>query len=475
MVFMIKSSVKKIDMTEGPLLGKILLYSLPLIATGMLQLAYNAADTIIVGRYAADGETALAAVGSCGSLINLIVQLFMGLSVGVGVITAQDIGAKRYDDVRRTVHTAIPAAAILGTVVAIFGFFTSESLLLLTGVEDVVLAEAVPYMKAYMLGMPASMLYNYCASMLRAAGDTSKPLIFLTISGIINVILNIITVVGLNMGTLGVGIATAVSNWIAMTLILIFMLRTEGMLKFEPAKTRICFDKLWGMIRIGIPAGLQGCVFSLSNVLIQTSVNSFSKSVIAGNTAASNIGNFIYTAMNSLYHATLAFVGQNIGAGKFHRVRKIIVKCSLIVLVIGVGLGALAVIFGRQLLDLYAPGNTGAIEAGMIRTLIVSGTYFLCGLMEVGCGAMRGMGSSIIPMLVSVVGSCVIRIAWIYTVFAAYPTLTVLYISYPVSWLLTAIAHYVSCEIMLRYIKRRGTPDDGAGSGKMRIQAGCSG
>lgn len=463
---MTSSKTKKSDLTEGPILGRIIIYSIPLILTGTLQLLYNAADTIVVGRWAADGEAALAAVGSCGALINLVVQLFMGLSVGAGVCVAQNYGARKYDEVGRIVHTAVPTAAILGVLVSVFGFLTAETLLIWTGVEESVLAEAAPYMRAYMVGMPASMVYNYCATMLRSTGDTTRPLIFLTISGIVNIILNLVTVIIFGLGAVGVGIATAVSTWLSAILIIAFMMRTGTCMRFELRKMHICPDKLLQILRFGIPAGLQGCVFSLSNVLIQSSVNSFERFVVAGNTAAANIDSFIYTAMNSIYHATLTFVGQNVGAKKFDRVPKIVGMCYAIVTVIGLAMGVFTVVFGRELLSLYAPDNELAIEAGMKRLIIVGGPYLLCGLMEVGCGAMRGMGCSITPMIVSLVGSCAFRILWIYTFFAANHTTTVLYISYPISWLLTALAHLLCWTLFLRHLKNKnGCNKGGHGDG----------
>ncbi|NLW73623.1 MAG: MATE family efflux transporter [Clostridiales bacterium] len=450
-----KTSVRKIDMTEGPLLGKILVYAIPLMLTGTLQLLYNAADMIVVGRFAADGETALAAVGSCGALINLIINLFMGLSVGAGVLVAQYIGAKNYDEVKKTVHTAIPAATILGVVVSIFGFFAAEELLRLTGVEESVLAEAVPYMQVYMLGIPASMVYNYCASMMRSAGDTTHPLLFLSVSGMLNVIFNIVMVVVFGLGAVGVGIATAISTWLSMIFILWFMLRDKGPLHLDLKLLRLNTEKLFRMVKIGVPAGIQGCIFSLSNVVIQTAVNSFGKTVVAGNAAAANIDGFLYNAMNSFYHASLAFVGQNVGANKLHRIRKIAIYCTLMVAACGALLGVVAYTFGRQLLGLYAPGNSGAIETGMIRMSIVTLTYFLCGVMEVGCGIMRGMGSSFIPMTISFIGSCALRILWTVTIFAATPTLQVLYFAYPVSWATTAAAHFISSAFMLNHLKKK--------------------
>ncbi len=447
---------KKLDATSGNLLVKILIYSLPLVATGMLQLLYNAADTVIAGRYSADGEAALAAVGSCGALINLIVNLFMGLSVGAGVCVAHDYGAEQYDGVKRTVHTAVPAAAILGLIVGTVGFIAAEPLLVLTGVREDVLAQAAPYMRAYMTGIPASMVYNYCASMLRSTGDTAHPLIFLSISGIANVILNVIMVVGFGLGALGVGIATSVSTWLSAVMILVFMMRGRGYLHFDIREMKIHKDKLLKIIRIGLPAGLQSCMFSLSNVMIQSAVNSFElKTFIAGNTAAASIEGFVYIAMNSFYHAALTFVGQNVGAKRYENIAKITWLCTACVLGIGILVGGAAVLFGHQLLGIYAPGNEVAIEYGMRRLYIVAGTYFLCGLMEVSCGVMRGMGNSTAPMIMSLLGSCVFRIVWILTVFAAFHTPEMLYISYPISWIMTSVAQYIGAAITLHSIKKK--------------------
>ncbi len=455
---MAHSITKKTDMTEGPLLGKIIRYSIPLIATGMLQLLYNATDMIVVGQFAPNGEAALGAVGSCGALINLIVNMFMGLAVGAGVCVAHDYGARRFEDVRRTVHTAVPTAAILGVIVSVIGFVLAKPLLELTGVQGNVLNEAVPYMQAYMVGMPASMVYNYCATMLRSKGDTKHPLIFLSISGIANVLLNLVMVIMFKMGAVGVGIATAVSTWLSMIMIIVFMVRSRGSMQLEWKRIRFHKDKLLAMLRFGIPAGLQGCVFSLSNVVVQSSVNMLDAGrdfVVAGNAAAANIDGFIYTAMNSIYHATLTFVGQNLGAKKFDRIKRIIGVCSATVGVIGVVMSAAAVIFGPALLSLYAPGNERAIAFGMQRMVIVSATYFLCGFMEVGCGVMRGLGNSVVPMIVSIAGTCGVRIMWVYTMFAAVQTAEMLYISYPLSWLLTAVAHYVCSFIYLRIVTKQ--------------------
>ncbi len=452
-------SKPKRDLTEGALLPKIILFALPLIATAVLQLLFNTADTVVVGRWGGstpdECETALAAVGSCGSLTNLIVNLFMGLAVGAGVCVAHDVGAKRYDDVSRVVHTSVLASLVCGVIVTAVGLVMAPTLLTLMNTSPEVLDEAVPYMRAYFLGMPASMLYNYCASMLRSTGETTRPLVFLSVAGVVNVLLNLFMVIVLQAGAMGVGVATAASQWVSCFLILRYMSRTDGPCKLEWKKLRVDPDKLRKIVTLGLPAGIQGTLFSLSNVLIQSSINSFGRVVVAGNTAGSNIDGYIYATQNALYHAALTFVGQNLGARKFNRVRKSILCCVAVVAVVGVTVGGATVLFGDALLRIFAPEGGAVVEAGMIRLSIMGATYFLCGLMEVGCGALRGLGKSILPMMISLFGTCVMRLGWIYTVFAAIPTLQCLYISYPISWAAAAALHYLFSFLTLRKLKKR--------------------
>ena len=450
---------KRQDLTEGPLLSKIIYFTLPLIATAVLQLLFNTADTIVVGRWGGstpeECETALAAVGSCGSLSNLLVQLFMGLSVGAGVSVAHEIGAKRMDEVRRVVHTAVLAAMICGFAVTVFGLIAARPLLALMKTDPTVLDEAVPYMRAYFCGMPASMLYNYCAAMLRSSGDTMRPLKFLSVAGVVNVALNMVMVMVFHTGALGVGIATAVSQWISCILIIVFMMRADGPCHLELSQLRMDRKKLRKIIYVGLPAGIQGSLFAFSNVLIQSSINSFGKVVVAGNTAGGNLDSYIYATQNALYHSALTFVGQNVGAQRFDRVRKSIFYCVAVVAVVGLSVGGVMYLFGEPLLGIFAPDNPAVVHAGMMRLSILGLTYFLCGLMEVGSGVMRGYGQSIIPMIVSLLGSCAFRVLWIYTVFAAFPTLTVLYLSYPFSWGLTGMVHFVFCFLTYRRFKAR--------------------
>lgn len=447
-----KSNTIKVtpNLTQGPILGKILLFTLPLIATGLLQMLYNASDMIVVGNFSPSGSTAMGAVGACGALINLIINLFMGLSVGAGVMVAQAVGADRYNDVKDTVHTSVLASVICGVALAVFGVIMAKPLLTLMGTPELQLNEAVPYMQAYFLGAPACLLYNFCASMLRSYGDTKRPLIILMISGLANVLINLLMVIGFGLGAVGVGIATSISQYIAAVMVIIYMLRTDTCLKLNPRDIKIHGDKLLQMIKIGLPAGIQGSLFSISNVLIQSTVNAYSIMqgpegyLVDGNAAAANIEAFIYISMNSLYQAAVTFVGQHVGAGKYNRIPKVILSCVGTVTFVGLSMGCAMYLFGPQLLSIYAKGNAHVIEAGLKRIDVFAFTYFLCGLMDVGCGIMRGMGKSLTPMIVSLMGSCALRIIWIYTICRLFPgDIFVLYLSYPISWFLTLAVHFV--------------------------------
>ncbi len=457
----IRSLSKPQSMTEGPLLGKMILFTLPVMASGVLQLLFNAADVAVVGQFA--GDAAMAAVGSCSSLINLIINLFIGLSVGAGVVAAQDLGAKRYDDVRKLISTSLTASLIGGILVGLFGFFMAEPLLKLMDTPDDVLAEAVPYMRAYFCGMPGCLVYNYLAAILRSGGDTKRPLYFLTIAGVVNVMLNLITVLCFGMGAMGVGIATAVSQYVAAGLTFVYMLRMKD--HFRISGFRVYASKLRRMVTIGLPAGLQGCMFSLSNVIIQSAVNAYPTPIIAGNTAASNLEGFVYTAMNSVYQTALTFVGQNIGAGKYKRIKRISLLCVAMVTVIGVVLGGALVLFGDVFVGIYASGDNRAaiIEAGVRRLSVIAVAYFLCGLMDVGCGILRGMGRAIQPMIVALLGSCVFRVVWVVAVCPFFPgKIMALYISYPISWIVTGAVHFLFVFIFYRKLTREKKDADAA-------------
>lgn len=430
------------DMTSGTLLPKILIFSGPLILTGILQLLYNAADVVVVGRFA--GATSLAAVGSTGSLINLIINVFMGLSVGTSVMVARYYGAGDVRMVQDTVHTSILVALISGIVVGIFGFVMAKPILRLMDSPDDVIDLATLYVRIYFVGMPFNLLYNFGAGILRAIGDTKRPLYYLTISGAANVVLNLILVIVFHMGVAGVAIATVVSQAISMVLVLLCLIRTQGIIHLDLKKLRIRKASLLGIMQVGLPAGLQGSLFSISNVLIQSSVNSFQSTAMAGNAAASNLEGFVYTAMNSIHQADLTFASQNYGAGKKDRVKSVLWNCLGTVVVIGLGLGLLFMAFDRTLLSFYNQ-DPAVIDFGVLRMHIILPTYFLCGMMDVMVGQLRGIGYSIMPMIVSLTGACLFRIVWIMTIFSMpqFHTLQMLYISYPVSWGLTFAIHMI--------------------------------
>ena len=433
-------------MVHGPLFPKIAVFSFPLILTGILQLLYNAVNIIVVGRFV--GSTALAAVGSTTSLINLIINLFIGLSVGASVIMANYYGAGRENDANETVHTAIAISAFCSIIMTIFGVVMAKPLLQAMSTPDDVLAHATLYMKIYFLGMPASMVFNFGSAILRAVGDTRRPLYYLFVSSLVNVALNLLFVLVFHMEIAGVAAATVISQYISLILILNCLGHENGCVRLQWRKIRFYQDKLMAIVKIGLPAGIQSSIFSISNVLIQSSINSFGSTVIAGNTAAMNIEGFIYISMNALYQAALNFTGQNMGAKKYHRVGRILGLCVISVTVVGVAFGGLSWLLARSLLGIYTM-DPAVISIGAIRIYYVCLPYFICGIMDVLVGSLRGMGYSVLPMLATVIGVCGIRITWIYTVFAFNRSLETLYISYPISWAATTCVELI-CLIIIR-------------------------
>ena len=444
----------EIDMCNGPLLGKILLFTLPLILSGILQLLFNAADVVVVGRFA--GNEALAAVGSTGSLTNLLVNLFIGLSVGVNVLVARYYGAKQEKEVSETVHTAMIISVLGGILLAVIGIMLARPLLLLMDTPENVIEHSVLYMRIYFLGMPVMLLFNFGSAVLRAIGDTRRPLFYLMIAGVINVCLNLLFVITFGMGVAGVAWATTISQCISAGLIVNCLMRSDGCFKLSLNKLKMNWDKFGRIARIGLPAGIQGSLFSISNVLIQSSVNSFGAIAMAGNTAGSNIEGFVYTSMNAVHQTAVSFTGQNLGGKKFDRINKILIECLIIVTVIGLVMGNGAVLFGNQILSLYS-SDAEVIAYGMERLKVICTTYCLCGIMDVLVGSIRGLGYAVMPMIVSLMGACVFRIIWIYTIFQWERTLHTLYISYPVSWTLTALVHAICFLIVRRRMEQRLT------------------
>ncbi len=426
----------EIDMTSGAIFGKILMFSLPLMLSGMLQLLFNAADVIVVGRFA--GESSLAAVGSTGSLTNLLVNLFVGFSVGTNVLTAQAVGSGDKRLAEDTVHTSVLFSLVCGIGLAIVGIILCRPLLAMMDTPDDVIDKAALYMRIYFMGMPVSMLYNFGYAVLRAIGDTRRPMYYLVIAGVINVILNIVFVTQFNMDVAGVALATIISQAVSAILIVRCLCNLDNNCRLD--LKRLCIKKrvMLRLVRIGLPAGIQGTMFSISNVLIQSSINLFGKTAMAGNAAATNIEGFVYVAMNAFHQTALSFTSQNYGAMRFDRVKKVFIQCFAIVSVIGIVLGNLVAIFGEYLLPLYTT-EAEVVEYGMVRFSYIATTYAICGVMDVIVGAVRGLGSSVIPMIMSMVWACAFRVLWIYTAFAADKRLETLYISYPISWIATAV------------------------------------
>ena len=436
----------EIDMTNGPLVSKIIRFAIPLALSGILQLLFNAADIVVAGRFA--GSQALAAVGSTGALINLIVNLFIGLSIGVNVLVARYYGGGNRKDLYETVHTAVLISVISGVALIFIGIGLSQPLLELMGTPEDVIGQSVLYMRIYFVGMPVMMLYNFGAAILRAVGDTQRPLYFLLLAGVVNVFLNLFFVIVLHMGVAGVAIATVISQCISAGLVLFCLVKSDTVYRVNLKELKLYKDKLLQMVKIGVPAGIQGATFSVSNVLIQSSINSFGSIAMAGSTAASNIEGFVWTAMDAFTQSTLSFTGQNFGAKKFHRITKVVWYNLGLVTLVGLVLGIGAYVGGPWLLQIYST-DPEVISYGLERMLLVCAPYAICGVMNVMVGAMRGLGSSLTPMMASIFGVCVLRVVWIYTVFPLDRTFFMLFLSYPVTWLATGLIEVV-CFYFIR-------------------------
>ncbi len=438
------------SMTEGPLFLNIILYTIPIILTSVLQLLFNAADLVIVGRFC--GSISVAAVGATSSITHLLVNFFIGLSVGTGVVVARAVGAEDYEYAHKAVHTAMPTAVISGLFLTVAGVIFCEPILKLMGTPKSVLPLSSVYMRIYFSGMIFTLVYNFAASILRAVGDTKSPLIFLGIAGVINVILNIIFVTLFDMNVAGVALATMISQAVSAVLVVIALMKREDAVLLLPQKMKIYKEQLLQIVKIGLPAGIQSSLFSISNVLIQSSINSFGDMFVSGSAAAANIEAFVYVTMNSFHQTAINFISQNYGARKPGRIRKTFLICLLSVAVVGAVAGVTVFRFGRHLLSVYITDSVQAIEYGMIRLMYICLPYFLCGIMDVTTGALRGIGSSVPPMIISVLGVCGMRIAWIYTIFASFRTPDCLFLSYTVSWVLTFI---VELFVFLSVYKKR--------------------
>ncbi len=438
------------QMLEGPLLKNIIAYTVPIILTSILQLLFNAADLVVVGRFC--GSISVAAVGATGSITSLIVNLFIGLSVGAGVTAAHGIGSREDDVVHKTVHTAVPMALVSGLVLTVVGVAMSGTFLEWMGTPEDVLPLSSIYMKIYFCGITFTMVYNFCASILRAAGDTQSPLKFLTIAGVVNVVLNLIFVTQLHMNVAGVALATTISQGVSAVAVIIVLMRRTDACRLELKKLRFYIPQLQKIIRIGLPAGIQSSLFSISNVIIQSSINSFGSVLMSGNSAAQNLEGFVYVTLNAFHQTAVNFIGQNVGALKYDRVKKVLGICLGCVTVAGLTVSLAVYSLGETLLGIYITDSAEAIGYGMLRLSCICIPYFICGLMDVTTGALRGMGASISPMIISVLGVCGIRIGWVATIFQipAFHTPQSLYLSYAFSWAVTFVCELVAFRKIYR-------------------------
>lgn len=447
------------DMCSGPLLKKLIIYTLPLLLTNVLQLTFNMADIIVLGSLVSDD--AVAAVGATGALINLIIGLFVGLSVGANVLVARCVGSGDRDKAHKIVGMSVLLGVTIGILLGIVGFFCSRYFLEWMGCDVEVIDMATKYMRIYFVGMPIILLYNFCAAILRAVGDTVRPLIYLVVGGVVNVGLNVLFVAVFHKDVEGVAIATVVSQLISAVLSVITLLKSDGYARFKWGNLRFYKAELAEMAKIGLPAGLQGCVFSLSNVVIQSTVNSFGKTVMTANTVASQLDGFIYNAMNAVSLSAMAFVSQNLGARNFDRINKITKEALALAGVVGVVMGGIVLLLRVPLCNLFTDSQE-VVQLACSRLYIIATTYFTCGLMDVMSNVMRGLGRSTTAMIVSLSGSCLFRILWIMTLCRWVHTLPMLYWVYPVSWVLTFIIFAFMYKPTLKKVRSAAIAEDEA-------------
>lgn len=453
MLFGKKSGSYTIDMCSGPIVSRLLLFAGPLMLSSILQLLFNAADVIVVGKYA--GDNSLAAVGMTGPLINLLVSAFLGLSIGSNVLASRYYGSGDDAAMSRTVHTSILVSFISGIVLAVVGIIFSTQILEWMRAPGETLKLGSLYLRIYFLGMPASMLYNFGSALLRAVGDTKRPMYYLLAAGVVNVILNLFFVISLHMDVAGVATATVISQVISAYLVVRCLMKERGPLQLRLKSLAIDKAIFIRIVRIGIPASFQGMLFSISNVIIQSSVNGFGATVVAGNSAAQNIEGFVYMSMNAFYQACISFISANVGARKTERINRILVRAEMCVIATGLILGGAAYFFGYQLLNIYTDSRA-VMDAGITRMMYVCLPYCLCGMMDVMVGGLRGLGYAVLPMIVSLIGACGLRLVWIFTLFQMpmFHETRFLYITYPISWVVTFLAHVICYIIVKRKFDR---------------------
>ena len=442
----IKKNKYEIDMCNGPIMRKLISFSIPLMLSSNLQLLFNAVDIVVVGKFS--GSQSLAAVGSTSALINLFINLFIGISLGVNVMAGRYYASKKDKEMSETVHTSILFALLSGIFMAFVGIFLARWALMLMDTPDDILHLAALYMRIYFVGMPFFMLYNYGAAILRAVGDTKRPLLYLVVAGVINAGLNMVLVIVFNLGVVGVAVATEFSQMVSCVLVLRCLWKTEGSYQLRFHKLKIYPRYLKQLFQVGLPAGIQSIVINFSNVLLQSSVNSFGSIAMAGYTAANNIFGFLYATVNSFTQTCMTFISQNYGVKKWKRMDKVFAECIALSVGVTLVLGSAVYIFGEELLYIYT-SSPEVMKCGMEVLLYTTTTYFICGVMDLIPGAMRGVGYSTVPMILSVIGTVGIRIFWIYCIFPTHHSLDVLFISYPLSWTVTVIMQMI-CYYFVR-------------------------
>ena len=440
-----------IDMTSGPLLKKMLKFAIPLVLSGLLQLLFHAADLVVVGRFA--GSASLAAVGAAASPVNMVVCLLIGLSTGVNVVVARSIGAGRYQDIHEAIHTAILLAVIGGTILIFVGLAVSEPLLRFTNTPDEVLPMAKTYQDILFIGIPIMAVYNFGSAIFRARGDTKRPLMFLSVAGVLNVGLNLIFVIVFKLAVVGVALATVLSQVVSTTLILVTLSREEGPFKLELKKLRIYKSKLIPILRMGIPAGLQGMMFSVSNLVVQSFINSFGKTVMAASSAATSLESFTFIVIDAFSQTSVSFTSQNMGAARYDRIKKIFRLALLLGCGTGEVMGLLTYFFGEPLLGIYST-DPAVIEQGMIRLFWMCVPYAVCAFMNVVPGSVRGMGYSMFPTIATMIGACVLRIVWLETVCTLPQCSGIEWVwaAYLVTWTITGITHYIFYRIVYKKV-----------------------
>ena len=450
----------KMDMTEGKIIPRLLIFSLPIMLTSIIQQLFNTADTIVVGRWGGatplDREIAISAVGACGPLISLLISLFMGLSIGAGVTVAHAVGAKQYEKINKTIHTAVTVALLCGIPLALVGFLFARPILALMSTPESIMDQAVLYMRAYFCGIPAQLIYNYCAAMLRSTGDSTRPMVFLSASGVLNVILNMILVLGFGQGALGVGIATAASQWAACFMVIAHMIKDDGPCHFSLRRLVIYPPALKQILSIGIPAGIQSSMFNIGNVVMQSAINSFNNSVyVSGSTIGSNVGAYTQLICGGFVQGVSVFVGQNYGAKDVERIRRGVRYSAILVASMAIIMNTCLNFVSEPILAVFAPNNPEVVEFARLKLIVNSSCYFLAHLGDLYSVSLRGMGKSTLPMMVSIAGVCGVRILWIYTVFAAFRNPLIIFAAYGVSWFITALAQFSLYQVTRKKLTER--------------------